>query len=81
MDRNYAMFIIGYDYASTFELMDLACDEAYELAKEITDQLFKYAEEKDITVYYDTLVEFCDNISFMKIWHDMKYGNIVSVGT
>ena len=35
MDEKYMYLIIGYDFGDRFSENDLACDEAYEIAKKI----------------------------------------------
>ena len=72
MDKNYIKFVIAYDFGNTFESMDLACDEAYELAEEIASTYIQYTEENEIEQYYDTLNEYCNNISFDEIWEEMR---------
>lgn len=71
MDKNYIKFIIAYDYCAELESMDLACDEAYDLAEEIANRYIQYTEENNIDIYYDSLNEYCNNISFYKIWGEM----------
>lgn len=71
MDRNYIKFIIAYDYCRELESMELACDEAYELAEEIANRYIKYTEENEIDIYYDSLQEYCEEISFYDIWKEM----------
>lgn len=59
MDKNYIKFIIAYDYADKLEELELACDEAYELAEKIADEYDEYTRENNIEQYYETLQEFC----------------------
>ena len=73
MDRNYIKFIIAYDYCRALEAMDLACDEAFELAEEITNGYIKYTEENGIDQYYETLIEYCNDINFNEVWKKMRY--------
>lgn len=42
MDKSYIKFIIAYDYADKLEELELACDEAYELAEKIADEYDEY---------------------------------------
>lgn len=72
MDKNYIKFIIAYDYCTELESMDLACDEAYELAEEIANRYIQYTKENDIDIYYDSLNEYCNDISFSEIWKEMR---------
>ena len=72
MDKNYIKFMIAYDYCRTLEDMDLACDEAYELAEEIANRYIQHTEENDIERYYDTYIEYCDNISFRDVWKELR---------
>ena len=71
MDRNYIKFIIAYDFCKTLEDMELACDEAFELAEEIANRYIKYTEENGIDQYYDTLYGYCEEISFKDIWKEI----------
>lgn len=71
MNKDYIKFIIAYDYGKIFEDMDLACDEAFELAEEIVKRYTKYTEENGIEQYYETLCEYCNNISFSNIWKEI----------
>lgn len=71
MDKNYIKFIIAYDYGRIFEGMELACDEAFELAEEIANRYIKYTEEEEIDQHYETLCEFCNDISFSNIWEEI----------
>lgn len=71
MDNNYIKFIIAYDYCRELESMDLACDEAFDLAEEIANRYIKYTEEEKIDQYYESLIEYCNEISFYKIWGEM----------
>ena len=59
MDKSYIKFIIAYDYADKLEKLELACDEAYELAEKIADEYDEYTRENNIEQYYETLQEFC----------------------
>ncbi len=70
-DKNYIKFIIAYDFCGKLEEMELACDEAFELADEITNRYIKYTEENNIDQYYDSLYEYCANISFDEVWKQM----------
>ena len=72
MDKNYIKFIIAYDFGWIFENMDLACDEAYELAEEIVKRYIKYTEENGIEQYYDTLYEYCEKIPFSEVWRELR---------
>lgn len=71
MDKNYIKFIIAYDFCKELERMELACDEAFELAEEIANRYIKYAEDNGIEQYYETLYEYCDGISFDEVWKQM----------
>lgn len=72
MDLEYLIFIIGYDYAEKLEEMDLACDEAYVLAKNIAIKYKKHALKNDIEEYYDTFINYTESISFDDVWHDLN---------
>lgn len=72
-DKNYIKFIIAYDFCRTFESMELACDEAFELAEEIANRYIQYTTENNIDQYYDTLNEYCNNISFREVWEEMRF--------
>lgn len=71
MDKSYIKFIIAYDYGRIFEAIDLACDEAFELAEEIANRYIKHTEENGIDQYYETLCEYCNEISFEDIWEEI----------
>lgn len=70
MDKNYIKFIIAYDFAKDFEEIDLACDEAYELAEEIATRYLDCVDEEDRC--YETLHDFCEQISFERVWKDIR---------
>lgn len=72
MDNNYIKFIIAYDFGYVFDQMELACDEAYELAEEIAKRYVKYAEENKIEQCYESLYEYCKSISFNMLWNGIK---------
>lgn len=71
MDKNYIKFIIAYDFCKELERMELACDEAFDLAEEIANRYIKYAEDNGIEQHYETLYEYCDGISFDEVWKQM----------
>lgn len=71
MDKNYIKFVIAYDFGSIFDRMELACDEAYDLAEEITNMFIQYTEENGLGKYYDILNEYCNGISFEEVWNQM----------
>lgn len=71
MDKDYIKFIIAYDFCARLEEMELACDEAFDLAEEIANRYFKYTEENGIDQYYDSLYEFCEDTSFDEVWEQM----------
>lgn len=68
MDKNYIKFIIAYDFCKRLEEMELACDEAFDLADEIANRYIKYTEENEIEQYYETLYEYCEDLSFDEVW-------------
>ena len=68
MDKNYIKFIIAYDYCKILESMELACDEAYELAEEIANRYIAYTKANNIDQYYESLIDYCDSISFIDVW-------------
>ena len=72
MDKNYIKFIIAYDFCKELEAMELACDEAFDLAEEIANRYIKHAEENGIDQYYETLYEFCEEISFNEVWKQIN---------
>ena len=51
--------------------MELACDEAFDLADKIADKYMAYTKENGIDQYYETLYEYCEEISFKKVWEQM----------
>ena len=75
MDKEYIKFILAYDFGWVFETMELACDEAFELAEEIASRYLKHRENIYLSEYnmpeYELLMEYCDSISFREIWEDM----------
>lgn len=75
MNKDYIKFIIAYDYCKDLESMELACDEAFDLAEEIANRYIKYTEENNIDQYYETLIEYCDSISFDEIWEEILWRN------
>lgn len=72
MTNEYIKFIIAYDCADKLEEMDLACDEAFELAEEICKLYNQYVLINNYENYYETLLEFLERISFEDIWKRMK---------
>lgn len=72
MDRNYIKFIIAYDFCKRLEEMELACDEAFDLVDEIANRYIKYTEENEIEQHYETLYDYCEKISFDKVWKQMN---------
>jgi hypothetical protein len=72
MDKNYIKFIIAYDYCKILESMELACDEAFDLAEEIANRYVKYTKENNIDQYYESLIEYCEEISFNEVWEEMR---------
>ena len=72
MDKNYIKFIIAYDFGKRLEEMDLACDEAFDLADEIADLYIKHTEENGIDQYYETLYEYCEELSFDEVWKQIN---------
>jgi hypothetical protein len=70
-DKNYIKFIIAYDFCKELERMELACDEAFDLAEEIANRYIKYTEENGIDQYYESLYEYCEEISFDEVWKQM----------
>ena len=76
MDRDYIKFILAYDYAKEFEALDLACDEAFDLADKIAYMFLKHREGIYLSEYpnmsdYELLQEYCEDISFSETWKDM----------
>ena len=73
MEQNYIVFIIGYDWYKELEKLELACDEAYELAEEIAKRYKTYCSINEVDECYETLYAYCDEvISFKTILDDMK---------
>lgn len=76
MHKEYIKFILAYDYGWIFGNMDLACDEAYELAEEIANRFLKLMASTYANKYsmsdYELLQEYCDSISFDEIWNEMR---------
>lgn len=73
MDKNYIIFIIGYDWYKELEKLELACDEAYELAEEIALRYKDFCLRNEWDEYYETLYTYCDEvISFRAVWDDVK---------
>lgn len=72
MDKNYIKFIISYDFGYIFSKMQLACDEAFELAEEITERYVNATAEENGEECYETLHSFCNDISFHEIWEQMQ---------
>lgn len=71
-DRNYVKFILAYDYANVFESMELACDEAYELADKIASGFLEWLKDVEEDIYikysdYELLQIYCEEISFDKL--------------
>jgi hypothetical protein len=75
VNPNYIAFILAYDYCNEFEALDLACDEAFELAEEIASRYLKHRENIYLSEYnmpeYELLMEYCDSISFREVWKVM----------
>ena len=72
MSDSYLAFILAYDYGYIFERMELACDEAYELAMEIVERFKEYCIETGCDCYYDTFSLYASGLSFEAIWKNMK---------
>ena len=77
MDKNYIKFILAYDYGKVFESMELACDEAFELAEEIANRYFEWLKENNDMEYseYELLTEYCNSISFCEVFKTMNKPN------
>ena len=73
MDKNYIKFIIAYDYGSRLDEMELACDEAFDLANEIADRYIRHTKANNIDQWYGSLQEFCEDLSFADVWEQMKF--------
>ena len=71
MNKNYIKFIIAYDFCGELERMELACDEAFELASELANRYIAYTEENGIEQYYETLHEYLEETSFDEVWKEM----------
>ena len=73
MSKDYIKFILAYDYGSVFEAMELACDEAFELAEEITNRYRKWLKKNDDPAYpeYEILQRFLNDISFYDVWQEV----------
>lgn len=75
MTKEYIKFILAYDYGYVFESMELACDEAFDLAEEIANKFLMYRESIYLSEYnmseYELLQEYCERISFEGIWEQM----------
>lgn len=73
MDREHIRFAIIYDYWDEFEKLDLACDEAFELADAVAYDFIKWQKENDDLKYsdYELLQQFCEDVSFSETWKDM----------
>ena len=73
MYKDYIKFILAYDYGKVFERMELACDEAFDLADEIAGRFLLWKEENDDMNYsdYELLQQYCNHISFYEVWQEM----------
>lgn len=72
MTNEYIKFIIAYDCCEKLEEMDLACDEAFELAEELCNLYNQYVLINGYENYYETLLEFLEGICFEDIWNKLK---------
>lgn len=75
MEKDYIKFILAYDFGDIFESMELACDEAFDLAGEIASRYLEWLKENDDMAYpeYELLHEFCDSISFEEVLKDIPH--------
>ena len=72
MDKSYIKFIIASDFGWIFEDMNLACDEAFELAEEIACRYSKYVTKNNKEEHYQSLHDYCETFSFRQVWKEMK---------
>lgn len=79
MDKNYVASIIVCNYNYVFDSMGLTFDEADNLAKEIANRFFKHMERiyypKEYhynSSHYNLVQHYCADISFDKVWSEMK---------
>lgn len=70
MDKSYMKFIIAYDFGHRFDAMELACDEAFELAEQIANFYIRdtLVEDRD----YQTLYDYCEDLDFKLIWDSVR---------
>ena len=73
MDRNYIAFIIAYDYTEELELLDLACDEGFELALYMADKFKNFCYCNGWEETYELLQTYCnDVVEFEAMLHNMR---------
>ena len=74
MLKDYIKFILAYDFGDVFESMELACDEAFDLAEELANRYLEWLKDNDDMNYpeYELLHEFCLNTSFDEVWNSMN---------
>lgn len=73
--KDYIKFVIAYDKGYLFSGMGLACDEAFELAGELTERYISYLTEMDIDDCYESLSDFLENTDFNNVWVNFKEDN------
>ena len=73
MLKEYIKFILAYDFADVFASMELACDEAFDLAEELANRYLEWLKDNDDMNYpeYELLHEFCTTVSFDEVWNSM----------
>ena len=73
MDKNYIKFVLAYDYYYAFEAMELAGDEAFDLAEEIANRFLEWQKDNDDMSCsdYELLQQYCGEISFEEVWNQM----------
>ena len=74
MPKEYIKFILAYDFADVFASMELACDEAFDLAEELANRYLEWLKDNDDMNYpeYELLHEFCMTVSFDEVWNSMN---------
>lgn len=66
MDKSYMKFIIAYDFGYRFDAMELACDEAFDLAEAIVNNYIRDTLVEDI--HYQSLHDYCEDLNFDLLW-------------
>lgn len=73
MDKNYIIFIIGYDWCRSLESMSLACDDGFELANALADKYLIRCRVENIEPEYQDLYDYInEEIDFKELCEELN---------